>query len=220
MATKAKDRESPVDRIMRDVPFNDLEKPPSELARSTPLTREAVIHLRAAASEVDSAFPRLQAILGAVKRALKNPVVGDDLTIDEDTAFDLRQLLDAAIEIADVDMNRPVFARGRGERPHGDGPHLSLDQDGLDKLAVQLCELALLAIKANETTESPELAHAFVKETGKRADEVLQWVEERAGTDLYDDDLHARASGRVEDAREQILRELGSENGAGEGGAA
>lgn len=112
------ERESPVDAMLEDVPFSDLEAPPSKLAAETPLTREAVIHVRAAAGEVSQAYGDVHALLDTVERALSEPVGGEKV-LSEEGRLNLARLVHQARQKADHEMQRPVFERGRGERPHG-----------------------------------------------------------------------------------------------------
>lgn len=118
MSTTTEDRKSPRNPALDGVPFSGIGGA-TELAPDTPLTREAVIHLRAAGMEIDSAFALVRAILRTVKNEVHPWACGADVTLDEDRAYDLSLLLRHAIDLTEKRMLRPCFERGRGERPHG-----------------------------------------------------------------------------------------------------
>lgn len=207
MPTTTEDRESPVAEIMEDAPFSDLEDTPTNLAPETPLTREAVIHLRAAGGELDNAYAVAMALLETVRRELNNPVVGADLTIDEDRAYDLWLLMGELADIIDKKMVREVFQRGRGERPHGDGLHLSLDEEGVRDLALTINTIAHIAASAVDPDDSRDLVVKLANEVSIWSDDLLKEIEEKVGADLYEstaDTASERAETTKREAREEV----------------
>lgn len=104
-----------------DVPFGEIGDA-TQLAPETPLTEEAVVHLRAAGREIDRGHDKLRSLLTIVRREIHPWVVGDDVTLEEDQAYCLSNLLEMAMDLADREVVRPVFERGRGLRDHGGIP--------------------------------------------------------------------------------------------------
>lgn len=128
MSNEQEDRESPVARIMAEAPFSDVNA--KEEAPRTPLTREAVVHLRAAGMEIDQGYATLAALVNLVRRRIKPPAEVE-VVLSFEEAYDLARTLEAVENIASAKIVEPVFQRGRGERPHG-GVVESGDRDGAE----------------------------------------------------------------------------------------
>lgn len=174
------DRESPVDRIMSDAPYPDVK---ASEAQETPLTREAVVHLRAAAMEVDRGCAKVRSLLTTVDRALAEPH-GGDKTFSEEERLDLAELITLARDIADREMARPVFERGRGERPHADGPSLTLDEEDLWALGEELWRIARAGSYAYRDNRTEEGYVNCLDVAAEAANRLCDRLFERAGIPL------------------------------------
>lgn len=178
MSTETEERRNPVDVMLEDVPYPDLQDQPSE----TPLTREAVVHLRAAAKEVSGVFRFVQSAISTVERALSQPM-GDGKTFSEEERMDLADLLQLAREKAETGMMEPVFERGRGERPHSDAPHLSIGEEEIHELVVDLYRIDTAACA---DTDDEEERQRLLGAIGMKAEAMADEVCEAAGIPVHD----------------------------------
>lgn len=222
MATATEDRESPVAEMMEDIPFSDLEDTPTNLAPETPLTREAVIHLRAAAAEVSDGYAEVSAQVATVRRRLAqlddiaHAGSGPGIRLSEEEALELAQLLRTAEKGMVADMMEPVFERGRGERPHADGPHLSLDEEELRDLALQLSVISFLGVV--DMADSDHLRRRVLGRISLMADNLVKQLEERAGLPDLLEDLADEASARRDEIKEEAREKVDGGPETGEAG--
>lgn len=116
MSTDAKDRSSSFDERLEGVPFQGLDG--TKEAPTTPLTRETVVHLRAAGMEIDQGAATLSALVNIVRRRIEPPAEVE-VVLGFEEAYDLARTLDAVETMVHKEIVEPVFERARGERPHG-----------------------------------------------------------------------------------------------------
>lgn len=106
------------------------------------------------------------------------------------------------------------YLRDLDEAENGEGPYLSLDEEGVRDLSRKFLRICLLAIW--DENDPQDLRRRLFRKIENMADAAIKDLEERTGLTLYNERIHHEEHPWVDEVKAELAAEI-EEDDSGEG---